>query len=39
MGIYYFIAKANRWDSSLIRRFRDWLTDAVRADFPNLKTS
>jgi LysR family transcriptional regulator, glycine cleavage system transcriptional activator len=39
MGTYYFIAKANRWDSSLIRRFRDWLTDAVRADFPNLKTS
>jgi len=39
MGTYFFIAKASRWDSSLIRRFRDWLTDAVRADFPDLKGS
>jgi LysR family glycine cleavage system transcriptional activator len=37
MGTYYFIAKANRWDSSLIRRFRDWLTETVRADYPELK--
>lgn len=36
MGTYHFIARADRWDSSLISRFRDWLNAAVRADFPHL---
>lgn len=32
VGIYHFIAKTDRWDSALTRRFRHWLISAVRRD-------
>jgi LysR family transcriptional regulator, glycine cleavage system transcriptional activator len=31
-GIYYFIARADRWDAPLIRRYRRWLIEAIAAD-------
>ncbi|WP_157218060.1 LysR substrate-binding domain-containing protein [Flavisphingomonas formosensis] len=29
LGVYHFITRADRWDQSLIRRFRLWLTHAM----------
>jgi LysR family transcriptional regulator, glycine cleavage system transcriptional activator len=37
-GIYHFIAKQDRWDSVLIRKFRQWLLAAVRKEYPQLKS-
>ena len=37
VGDYLFVARADRWDSVLIRRFRDWLTGAIAQDVPHLK--
>jgi LysR family glycine cleavage system transcriptional activator len=34
MGAYQFIAKADRWDASLIRRFRHWLTSTIAREHP-----
>lgn len=33
-GVYKFIAKADRWDAPLIRRFRHWLVAAIAQEFP-----
>ncbi len=33
-GIYYFVARADRWDAPLIRRFRNWLVGAIATDWP-----
>lgn len=30
-GAYLFIARADRWEAPLIRRYRRWLTDAIAA--------
>ncbi len=35
-GIYHFITRADRWDSPLIRRYRNWLINAVATDWPEL---
>jgi DNA-binding transcriptional LysR family regulator len=37
VGDYLFIARADRWDTSLIRRFRDWLTEAIARELPHLR--
>jgi LysR family transcriptional regulator, glycine cleavage system transcriptional activator len=31
-GVYLLIARADRWDASLIRRFRQWLTTTLAED-------
>lgn len=36
-GIYHFIAKTERWDTALIRRFRQWLTSTVAKEHPELR--
>jgi hypothetical protein len=38
-GIYYFIARADRWDAPLIRRYRRWLIDAIATDSPELSVA
>lgn len=38
MGIYYFIAKADRWDSPLIRRFRHWIAATISKQHPQLRS-
>ncbi|MBB6093739.1 DNA-binding transcriptional LysR family regulator [Povalibacter uvarum] len=38
MGSYYFIAKADRWDSTLIRRFRQWLVSTIATQHPELRS-
>jgi len=38
MGVYQFIAKADRWDASLIRRFRHWLASTIAREHPPFKT-
>lgn len=37
VGIYHFITKADRWDSAMIRRFRQWLAAAIIKEHPQLK--
>jgi DNA-binding transcriptional LysR family regulator len=37
IGIYHFIAHADRWDAPLIRRFRQWLLTAIAAEHPRLQ--
>jgi LysR family transcriptional regulator, glycine cleavage system transcriptional activator len=37
MGTYQFIAKADRWDASLIRRFRYWLASTIEREHPAFK--
>jgi LysR family glycine cleavage system transcriptional activator len=37
MGIYYFIAREKRWDSPLIRRFRQWMLATIKKQHPQLK--
>ncbi|KKC26063.1 LysR substrate-binding domain-containing protein [Sphingomonas sp. SRS2] len=39
MGIYHFIARADRWDQPLIRRFRQWLIHAMGETILPLSTS
>lgn len=34
LGSYLFVARADRWDVGPIRRFREWLLDAVAEDAP-----
>jgi DNA-binding transcriptional LysR family regulator len=38
MGYYEFIAKADRWEAPLIRRFREWLISTIATEHPELKT-
>lgn len=33
-GVYKFIAKVDRWDAPLIRRFRHWLKTAIANGYP-----
>lgn len=35
-GIYYFITRTDRWDAPLIRRYRNWLINAIARDWPEL---
>lgn len=35
MATYRFVARADRWDAALVRRFRLWLLDTVARDVPN----
>lgn len=37
MGIYYFIAREKRWDSPVIRRFRQWMLATIKKQHPHLK--
>lgn len=37
LGDYAFVARADRWDMSLVRRFREWLTQAVGRELPQLQ--
>jgi DNA-binding transcriptional LysR family regulator len=37
LGVWHFIAKADRWESRLIKRFREWLTARILAEHPELK--
>jgi LysR family transcriptional regulator, glycine cleavage system transcriptional activator len=37
MGAYQFVAKADRWDASLIRRFRHWLVSTIAREHPAFK--
>jgi len=36
-GVYHFIAKAERWDTPLIRRFRQWLASTIAKEHPELR--
>lgn len=36
MGVYQFVAKADRWEATLIRRFRHWLTSTIAREHPAL---
>lgn len=36
-GEYLFVSRADRWDSSLVRRFREWLVQAVGRELPHLQ--
>lgn len=38
-GIYQFIAKADRWDAALIRRFRHWLVSTIAKEHPELRAA
>jgi DNA-binding transcriptional LysR family regulator len=35
-GIYHFIARADRWQSRVIERFRHWLTATIAKEHPEL---
>lgn len=37
LGIWHFIAKADRWEIRVITRFREWLTARILAEHPELK--
>jgi len=37
VGMYLFIARAERWDEPLIRNFRDWLVSGIARELPALK--
>jgi hypothetical protein len=37
MGAYQFVAKADRWDANLIRRFRHWLVSTIAREHPAFK--
>ncbi len=37
VGDYLFVAGTDRWDASLIGRFRDWLVAAVAKELPHLR--
>lgn len=36
MGIYHFIARADRWQSRVVERFRHWLTATIAKEHPEL---
>lgn len=36
-GDYLFVARSDRWDATLIRRFRDWLASAIAKELPHLR--
>lgn len=36
LGIWLFIAKADRWETRVITRFREWLTARILAEHPEL---
>ena len=36
LGTYRLVARADRWDAALIRRFRQWLVDAVGKEQPRI---
>lgn len=36
-GDYVFVARADRWESSLVRRFRQWLVQTVGRELPQLQ--
>lgn len=38
MGHYLFVARSDRWDASLIRRFRHWLISTIATEHPELRT-
>lgn len=35
-GTYRLVARADRWDAALVRRFRQWLVSAVAEDVPHI---
>jgi DNA-binding transcriptional LysR family regulator len=37
LGTYRLVARADRWDAPLIRKFRQWVVAAVAADGPRLQ--
>lgn len=37
MGTYKLVARADRWDTPLVRQFRQWLVATVAADMPRLQ--
>jgi DNA-binding transcriptional LysR family regulator len=37
LGCYRLIARADSWEASVIRRFRDWQLAAVAKDLPRLR--
>ena len=37
VGIYYFIAREKRWDSPVIRKFRQWMIATIKKQHPHLK--
>jgi LysR family transcriptional regulator, glycine cleavage system transcriptional activator len=37
MGIYYFIAREKRWDTPVIRKFRQWMIATIKKQHPHLK--
>jgi len=39
VGTYRLIARADRWDAPLIRRFRQWLLATVAQELPHLRAS
>jgi DNA-binding transcriptional LysR family regulator len=36
-GDYLLVARADRWDATLIRRFREWLAASIARELPQLK--
>jgi DNA-binding transcriptional LysR family regulator len=39
MGVYQLIAKAARWETSLIRRFHHWLASTIAREHPEFKAT
>jgi LysR family transcriptional regulator, glycine cleavage system transcriptional activator len=37
MGVYYVIARADRWETGLVHRFRQWLTSTIAQQHPELQ--
>lgn len=38
-GVYHFIARADRWQTRVIEKFRHWLTTAIAKEHPELAPS
>lgn len=38
-GDYILVARADRWDARLIRRFREWLASTIARELPELRPS
>lgn len=38
-GIYHFIARADRWQTRIIDKFRHWLTSTIAKEHPDLVPS
>jgi len=36
LGTYKLVARTDRWDAPLVRRFREWLLAAIASDIPRL---